>query len=104
MSSLSSLPLLRDYRRQRASSWDRSGGNADFWVLDPGETRPLAEVTGPGSIRHIWITLASREENYARRSLLRMFWDGEPAPSVEAPTVTSSASATASSRSSPPCP
>ena len=86
MSPLSDLPRLRDYRRRRASSWDRSGGNADFWVLDPGQTRPLAEITGPGSIRHIWMTLASREEHYARRSLLRMFWDGEPAPSVEVPT------------------
>jgi hypothetical protein len=85
-SPLSSLPRLRDYRRRRASSWDRTGGNADFWVLDPGETRLLAEIAGPGSIRHIWLTLASREEHYPRRSLLRMFWDGETTPSVEVPT------------------
>jgi hypothetical protein len=86
MSPLSDLPRLRDWRRRRASSWDRSGGNADFWVLGPGETRPLAEVAGPGCIRHIWMTLASREEHYARRSLLRVFWDGEATPSVEVPT------------------
>ena len=85
-SPLSDLPRLRDWRRRRASSWDRSGGNRDFWVLDAGETRPLAEITGPGCIRHIWMTLASREEHYARRSLLRVFWDGEATPSVEVPT------------------
>src|SRR4030042_2494812 len=82
---LSPPPLLRIYRRRRASSWDREGGNRDFWVMDPGETRTLAEIAGPGAIRHIWMTLASREEHYPRRSLLRMFWDGESTPSVEVP-------------------
>src|SRR3989337_2892521 len=82
---LSDLPRLRDYRRRRASSWDRSGGNADFWVLDPGETRTLARIEGAGCIRHLWMTLASREEHWPRRSVLRMYWDGGASPCVEAP-------------------
>jgi Protein of unknown function (DUF2961) len=85
-SSLSYLPFLRDAHRGRASSYDTSGGNADFWLLQPGETRTLAEIAGPGAIRHIWMTLASREDAYPRRSVFRMFWDGSESPCVEVPT------------------
>ena len=85
-SSLSSLPFLSDARRGRASSYDTSGGNADFWLLQPGETRTLADIASPGAIRHVWMTLASREESYPRLSVLRMFWDGAETPCVEAPT------------------
>ena len=84
-SSLSGLPFLRDARRGRASSHDRTGGNLDFWLFQPGETRTLAELAGPGAVRHIWMTLASREDAYPRRSVLRMFWDGADTPCVEAP-------------------
>jgi hypothetical protein len=86
VSSLAGLPFLRDARRRRASSYDTAGGNADFWLLQPGETRTLAAIDGPGCVRHIWMTLASRETAYPRRSALRMFWDGSPSPCVEVPT------------------
>ena len=85
-SSLSGLPFIRDARRGRASSFDESGGNVDRWLLDPGETRTLAEIAGPGAVKHVWMTLASREEAYPRRSVLRMFWDGAETPCVEVPT------------------
>lgn len=84
-SSLSALAFLSEAKRGRESSHDASGGNADFWMLQPGETRTLAHVTGHGAIRHIWMTLASREEAYPRRSILRMFWDGAETPCVEVP-------------------
>jgi len=83
--SLSGLPFLRDARRGRASSYDVSGGNADFWLMQPGETRTLASIDGAGSVRHIWMTLGSREEAFPRRSVLRMYWDGATTPCVEAP-------------------
>lgn len=85
-SSLSGLPFIRDARRGRASSFDESGGNVDRWLLEPGETRTLAEIAGPGAVKHVWMTLASREEAYPRRSVLRMFWDGAETPCVEVPT------------------
>ena len=85
-SSLGDLPRLRDARRRRASSYDTSGGNADFWLLQPGETRTLASIDGAGSVRHIWMTFASREDAYPRRSVLRMYWDGASTPCVEVPT------------------
>jgi len=83
---LGDIYRLRDATRRRASSWDATGGNADFWLIGAGETRVLADMAGPGCVRHIWMTLASREEAYPRRSALRMFWDGASTPCVEVPT------------------
>ncbi|PNE23616.1 hypothetical protein V511_00665 [Mesotoga sp. Brook.08.YT.4.2.5.1] len=42
----------------------------------------LARIEGPGTIRHIWITVDS---NAYRSCLIRFYWDGEQSPSVEAP-------------------
>ena len=57
--------------------------------IKPGETVTLAEMDGPGTINHIWITVTDRtsERNrYVLRDLvLRMYWDGEEEPSVESP-------------------
>jgi hypothetical protein len=85
LGGLSDLARLRDATRHRESSWDRTGGNADAIMLQPGETRVLADMRGPGCVRHIWMTTMSREEAYLRRCVLRMFWDGASTPCVEAP-------------------
>lgn len=56
-SSLRNLPQLRNSRRRRASSWDKSGGNEDRLSISPGETAILAEMQGAGCINHVWITV-----------------------------------------------
>jgi len=66
-SSLASLPRLRDYTSHRASSHDRTGGNRDFFRIGGGERRILAEMEGPGYIKHIWMTLGMPGEDYLRR-------------------------------------
>jgi hypothetical protein len=85
MGGLGSLARLRDARSERSSSWDRTGGNADYVMVQPGERHVMADMRGPGCVRHIWITLASSEERYPRRSVLRMWWDGASSPCVEVP-------------------
>lgn len=50
-------------------------------VIEPGETRTLAEIEGSGAIQHIWMTPTG---NW-RHCILRMYWDGQPNPSVECP-------------------
>ena len=85
LSALAQLPLLRSYHPQRSSSYDRSGGNADFVRLDPGQTKTLLAASGPGIVTHIWITIASREEYHLKKLVLRAFWDDENTPSVEVP-------------------
>ena len=50
------LSIIKNSRSLRASSWDKDGRNQDSWTLEPGETRTLADITGPGCITHIWMT------------------------------------------------
>ncbi len=69
----------------RVSSWDRTGGNRDALRFKPGEMKTIAELKGPGVIRHIYITTIERDPLQYRKVVIRMFWDGEDTPSVEVP-------------------
>ena len=81
---LEDLGRTQDYRSRRVSSYDRSGGNRDSIAIEPGKTAVLAEIDGPGAIHHIWTTIAA-EPFYGRKIVLRVYWDDERSPSVEAP-------------------
>ena len=83
--SLASLASLREYTSHRVSSYDVTGGNRDAWKIEAGEKRVLADIQGAGCIKHIWMTLGLPAEDYCRRIVLRMYWDGHPEPSVECP-------------------
>lgn len=83
--ALASLTLAKDFLPARISSYDTSGGNADCWVIQPGETKTLADIKGPGVISHIWFTISSPDPLYLRKLLLRMYWDEETNPSVDSP-------------------
>ena len=85
MGALSSLSEFHDYAQKRVSSHDRSGGNADFRQIAPGETLTLLNEPGPGVITHIWITIASPEQYHLKKLVLRVYWDDEVTPSVETP-------------------
>jgi len=82
---MSSLTQPQDYALKRISSFDRTGGNEDMRQIAPGETLVLVDEAGPGMISHIWITIAAREPYHLKKLVLRMYWDGESAPSVETP-------------------
>ncbi|HOW71657.1 MAG TPA: DUF2961 domain-containing protein [Phycisphaerae bacterium] len=85
MTGLAGLPLLRNYRSRRESSYDRTGANRDWMDIKGGTTRTIAKLEGPGCIRHIWNTMLFTNEDYFRRVVLRFFWDDCPEPSVECP-------------------
>ena len=80
---LTSLTRIKPARTLRASSWDTSGRNRDAWTIEPGETRVIGDLKGPGCITHIWMTQSG--EKTFRDVLLRMFWDDEENPSVLVP-------------------
>lgn len=82
---LADLTRPHGYALKRVSSYDRSGGNADFRRIPAGETLTLFDESGPGVITHIWITINSQENFHLKKLVLRMYWDGEAEPSVEAP-------------------
>ena len=79
------LTQPQDYVLKRISSADPSGANADFREIQPGSTLMLMDANGPGLLTHIWITVASDEGYHLKRLVLRIYWDNEAAPSVEAP-------------------
>jgi len=57
------------------------------WKISPAvrikgkETYTMAEIRGQGAIQHIWVTPTGQW----RFTILRIYWDDEPTPSVEAP-------------------
>jgi len=67
--------------------------NSDNFRIDPGKTHVLLEAKGPGVITHIWLTFLGPEpQEWAKQGsanhqemLLRMYWDGNARPAVEAP-------------------
>jgi D-arabinan exo alpha-(1,3)/(1,5)-arabinofuranosidase (non-reducing end) len=86
MGTLAGLPRLRPgVKRLRESSYDRKGGNFDWWEIEAGAARNIAEIQGAGCIKHIWMTAWCEDKHALRKILLRMWWDGEDKPSVETP-------------------
>jgi hypothetical protein len=81
----SSLTKPGDYESRRASSYNRAGTNTDYRSLKPGETAEIFAESGPGEIRHIWITMATDEAYHLKKVVIRMYWDDETEPSVETP-------------------
>jgi hypothetical protein len=103
--NLGSLPLLSDAETRSISAENptgekgggaravpREGGAASRlstgWkarpciTLEAGATATLADIEGPGVVQHVWITV--KPQAY-RDTVLRCYWDGEEAPSVEVP-------------------
>ncbi len=88
------LTRVRPGRSARISSAaPTAGSNRDNLWVKPGETRVLAEIEGPATITHIWLTFSEARPNWISRAgsadpseiVLRMFWDGAEQPAVEAP-------------------
>ena len=50
-------------------------------VIKAGQTFDLADIKGPGAIQQIWMTPTGDW----RKSILRIYWDGQENPSVECP-------------------
>jgi hypothetical protein len=67
--------------------------NWDNYRVAPGKTHVLLDEKGPGVITHIWMTfLGPERQDWAKEGsanhqemLLRIYWDGNPRPAVEAP-------------------
>jgi hypothetical protein len=77
--------LAQRYKSLKQSSYDRTGGNADRFVVKAGDTQELFNATGPGVITHIWFTIAANSAAHLKEIVLRMYWDGNAKPSVEVP-------------------
>lgn len=77
---------LKNYKAMRVSSNNPDpDSNDDSQRPVPGETIVLADLTGPGVITHLWITVAAREYGWPRLLRLRIYYDGSATASVDAP-------------------
>jgi hypothetical protein len=83
---LSRLPDAKDFTALRSSSNNPDPeSNDDSKRPIPGETITLANLTGPGVVTHIWLTVAANEYGWPRLLRLRIYYDGSATPSVDAP-------------------
>jgi hypothetical protein len=102
---LGSLPLITDAETRSISAENPDGARGGGAKADPkgkgaarelgpgwkvrpcitlkaGKTVTLADIQGPGVIRHVWITVRPEA---LRSCVLRFFWDGSRNPSIEVP-------------------
>ncbi len=85
-SGLSDLPRLKTFTAHRSSSDNPFiGSNDDSKRIMPGETLVMADLTGPGVVSHIWLTVADNEYAWPRLVRLRVYYDGKKTPSVDVP-------------------
>ncbi|HEV2446838.1 MAG TPA: DUF2961 domain-containing protein, partial [Candidatus Sulfopaludibacter sp.] len=75
----------QNYKSLKQGSFDRTGGNRDYWNIAPGGTLEVFKAEGPGVISHIWFTISARSGDHLKELVLRAYWDGNAKPSVEAP-------------------
>ncbi len=85
MFNIGEIYIPRQCKSKRISSYDKTGGNKDRIAIAAGEIKTIAEIEGCGVIRHIWMTISSRDPMIRRNAILRMYWDDEKEPSVESP-------------------
>jgi hypothetical protein len=75
----------QNYKSLKQSSFDRTGGNRDYWSIPAGGVQEVLNATGPGVVTHIWFTISARSGDHLKELVLRAYWDGSAKPSVEAP-------------------
>ncbi|MBL8763207.1 MAG: DUF2961 domain-containing protein [Phycisphaerae bacterium] len=92
--SLDTLSRVREARSARASSAaPEDWSNRDNRWIKPGDTLTIADIGCPGVIRHIWLTFPESSPSWISSEgcadpseiVLRMYWDGQDEPAVEAP-------------------
>jgi len=82
---LNELIKITKASTKRISTWDQTGKNSDFWKIQPGESRVLAEINGPAKITHIWMTQHNSDPDFLREIVLSFTWDNEEFPSILVP-------------------
>ena len=58
-----------------------------FKQLAPGELVTLADIDGPGVVRHVWMTFPPARPEVMRAMVLEVFYDGADEPSISVPAL-----------------
>lgn len=56
-------------------------------LLQPGETVELADIEGPGTVRHIWMTFPPARPEVMRALWFEVYYDGASEPSISVPCL-----------------
>lgn len=56
-------------------------------MVEPGEHLVLADVAGPGRVRHLWMTFPPMPPERMRGLWMEIFYDGAGAPSISVPCL-----------------
>src|SRR5690606_37872136 len=56
-------------------------------TVEPGERVTLADLDGPGTVRHLWMTFPPSPPERMRAMYLEVFYDDLDAPSVSVPCL-----------------
>jgi hypothetical protein len=65
---------------------DGRKGSPAKWIA-PGRRQVLADLQGPGTVRHIWMTFPPMPPEQIRALVLEVFYDDRAEPSVSVPCV-----------------
>lgn len=97
------LTRLKNFVAERVGSNNPDlDTNEDSWRPIAGKTVVLADLTGPGMVTHIWLTVAANEYAWPRLLRLRVYYDGSPTRSCPSRgAATTSALSSASCRIQP---
>ncbi len=76
---------LETTKQYQIASTDTTDGNNDRWNLRSYDTAVIMDQSGPGLISRMWFTFDSRDPDYLRNILIRIYWDDNPVPSVSSP-------------------
>ena len=82
---LPDLILPQEYAAHRATSARTDGANKDHIKIAPGQTATIADLQGPGIIKHCWFTIGAEGPTYLSDLILEMTWDEADLPAVESP-------------------
>jgi hypothetical protein len=85
--------LMYDPKADYMGDPNDENSNMDNFNVDPGKSHVVLDAKGPGVVTHIWFTFLSPEpQMWAEKGaanhqemLLRIYYDGNPRPGVEAP-------------------
>ncbi len=79
---------MENINGNRGAGGSTAGGRKGSPSISPfanGSTIVLADIRGPGCIRHIWITTPPGNPIQDRNIIIRCYWDDQTVPSVECP-------------------
>ena len=73
----------------RGAGGSAAGGRkgAPSRVIEPGEKVVLADIDGPGRIRHIWMTFPLSPPEQMRAIWMELYYDGLTEPSISVPCL-----------------